>query len=493
MTLKIYNTMTRRKEEFHPLEDGKVGLYVCGITAYDVCHIGHARSAIVFDVIFRYLKYRGYNTTFVKNFTDVDDKIIERARAEGVDIDTIAGTYIRRHNEDMDALGVSRPTVTPRATENIKGMIRLIERLLEKGLAYRTNGDVFYPVDRFSRYGKLSGRSLDEMMAGARVEVDERKKNPFDFVLWKAAKEGEPWWDSPWGRGRPGWHIECSAMSQRYLGETFDIHGGGEDLIFPHHENEIAQSEGASDKPFARYWIHNGFVKINSEKMSKSLGNVFTIEDILKQYHPEVVRLFMLQSHYRTIIDFSDESLREARVAIERFYRMILAVKQRCADGEIIDDLSEKNLTGKDRDMFGKINLLPERFTEAMDDDFNTARAIGYIFDTVRQINGYLEEIGPKPSRESLFVLDRARNCLRDLGKVLGLFLEEPKEYFRADRERELRVRDLDSDEIEARIGERAQARRDRDWAKADRIRDSLLARGVHLKDGPDGTTWIVQ
>lgn len=493
MTLKIHNTMSGIKEEFRPLEEGKASIYVCGVTAYDVCHIGHARSAIVFDIIFRYLKHLGYAATFVKNFTDVDDKIIDKARSEGVDIETIATTYIRGHNEDMDALGVSRPTVAPRATENIKGMIRLIERLIEKGLAYRTNGDVFYAVDRFPGYGKLSGRSLDEMMAGARVDVDEKKKNPCDFALWKAAKEGEPWWDSPWGRGRPGWHIECSVMSQRYLGETFDIHGGGEDLIFPHHENEIAQSEGAYGKPFARYWVHNGFVKINSEKMSKSLGNVFTIRDVLQQYHPEVVRLFMLQSHYRTIIDFSDESLRDARVAMERFYRMSLAVKKRLAGGERIDDLSEKNVSGIDREMFRKITLLRERFREAMDDDFNTARAIGYIFEAVRQINGYLEETGPGPSRETLFVLDTARNCLRDLGKVLGLFLEEPKEYFRSDRDRELRVRNLDRGEIESLVEERAQARRDRDWATADRIRDALHERGVHLKDGPDGTTWTIQ
>jgi cysteinyl-tRNA synthetase len=293
--LRFYNTLTKRKEAFAPLADGRVGIYVCGITAYDLCHVGHARSAVVFDVITRYLRYRGFDVVYVKNYTDVDDKIIDRAAREGVDIGEIAGRYIREHDRDMDALGVERPTVTPRATEHIDGMVKLITTLIEKGLAYVVDGDVYYAVERFPGYGKLSGRSLDDMMAGARVEVDEKKRNPLDFALWKKSKEGEPWWESPWGRGRPGWHIECSVMSQHYLGETFDIHGGGEDLIFPHHENEIAQSEGATGKPFARYWIHNGFIKVRSEKMSKSLGNVFTIREILELHHPEVLRLFILQ------------------------------------------------------------------------------------------------------------------------------------------------------------------------------------------------------
>ncbi len=485
--------MSREKEPFQPLEEGKAGLYVCGITAYDTCHIGHARSAIAFDVVYRYLKYRGFATTYVKNFTDVDDKIIERANREGVEIAVIAERYIREHNEDMDALGMARPTVAPRATDNIKGMIRLIEQLVEKGLAYAVEGDVFYSVDRFEEYGKISGRSLDEMMAGARIDVDKKKKNPYDFVLWKAAKKGEPWWDSPWGRGRPGWHIECSVMSQRFLGETFDIHGGGEDLVFPHHENEIAQSEGSTGKPFARYWIHNGFVKINSEKMSKSLGNVFTIKDVLRRFHPEVVRLFMLQSHYRSIIDFSEEGLREARSAMERFYAALGVATETLGGENNFEDMSIQNLSGRDEEYFKKVQSLPERFTEAMDDDFNTARAIGYIFETLRHLNVYLDDNAAGRTREHLFVLYRAKGVLRELGKVLGLFLEDPVDYFRHDRDRELRKRDLDGDEIEGLIEERTKARQDRDWARADEIRDSLRERGIVIKDGPDGTTWSVQ
>ena len=325
MTLRIYNTQSRKKEDFEPREAGKIGLYVCGITVYDSCHVGHARSAIVFDVITRYLKYCGYAVTYVKNFTDVDDKIIAKARAEGKSIAEIAERYIGEHDEDMGKLGVARPTETPRATEHIDGMIRMVATLLEKGLAYTVGGDVYYAVEQFPGYGKLSGRALDDLVAGARVDVNERKHNPLDFALWKASKEGEPWWESPWGRGRPGWHLECSVMSQRYLGDTFDIHGGGEDLIFPHHENEIAQSEGTTGKPLARYWIHNGFVRVNSEKMSKSLGNFFTIRDILGQYHPEVLRLFLLQSHYRSPVDFSDAALAEARQGMERFYSTLKA------------------------------------------------------------------------------------------------------------------------------------------------------------------------
>jgi cysteinyl-tRNA synthetase len=320
MPLRFYNTLTKKKEAFKPVEEGKVSIYACGITAYDVCHVGHARSAIVFDIINRYFQYRGYDVAYVKNFTDVDDKIIVKANAEGNTIFEISERYIREHDEDMDALGVARPSVAPRATEFIEGMIGLIRTLFDKGLAYEVGGDVYYEVDKFTGYGKLSGRSLEDMMAGARVDVNDKKKNPLDFALWKASKEGEPWWESPWGRGRPGWHIECSVMSQHYLGDTFDIHGGGEDLIFPHHENEIAQSEGATGKPLANYWIHNGFVRINSEKMSKSLGNIFTIKDILNRYHPEAVRLFMLQSHYKSPVDFSDGALAEARAGMDRFF-----------------------------------------------------------------------------------------------------------------------------------------------------------------------------
>jgi cysteinyl-tRNA synthetase len=492
MSLHFYNTLTRKKEEFFPNEEGKIGLYVCGITAYDECHIGHARSAVVFDVIYKYLKYKGYQVNYVKNFTDVDDKIIAKANAENADIAEISERFMREHNEDMDKLGVARPAIAPRATENIQGMIRLISTLLEKKLAYIVEGDVFYAIDSFEGYGKLSGRNLDDMMAGARIDVDERKRNPFDFVLWKSSKEGEPWWDSPWGRGRPGWHIECSAMSQRYLGENFDIHGGGEDLIFPHHENEIAQSEGASGKTFANYWIHNGFIKINSEKMSKSLGNIFSIKDVLKNYHPEVVRLFIVQSHYKSYIDYSDDGLAEARTGMERFYSTLKNIDDVLEKEIDFTGVSSKNLAGIDAEVYEKIEELPEKFVEAMDDDFNTARALGYIFDAVRLMNGYLADTSFTPSPESLFVLDTAKGYIREVGKVLGLFLEDPDEYFEVDRKREAHKRGLDIEEIERLIGERREARTAKEWAKADSIRDSLAEKGVVLKDSPTATDWKI-
>src|SRR5512136_1935626 len=312
MSIRLYNSLTKKKETFDPITAGKVGIYVCGITAYDVCHVGHARSAVVFDIITRYFGYRGYHVTYVKNFTDVDDKIIVKANTEGKSISEIAERYIREHDEDMQALKIERPTAAPRATEHINGMINLISILLEKGLAYEVEGDVYYAVENFEGYGKLSGRSLEDMMAGARVDVSEKKRNPLDFALWKASKEGEPWWESPWGKGRPGWHIECSVMSQRYLGETFDIHGGGEDLIFPHHENEIAQSEGATGRPLANYWCENGMVNLTGEKMSKSTGNLFFIDDLVRNVEPEVVRYYLLSTHYRSPIEFSQERLAEA-------------------------------------------------------------------------------------------------------------------------------------------------------------------------------------
>ena len=315
MSLKIYNTLTGKKEEFHPLKEGKVGMYVCGVTAYDFSHIGHARAAVVFDVIFRYFKYRGYEVTYVRNYTDVDDKIINKANDERVDTKIIAERYILEYDRDMEALKVEMPTFIPRATEHIPEMLRLIERLIENGYGYEVQGDVFYEVSKFKPYGELSGKDIDQLQSGARVEVDDRKKAPLDFALWKASKPGEPAWESPWGKGRPGWHIECSAMSQHFLGETFDIHGGGADLIFPHHENEIAQAEGATGKPFVRYWIHNGFVNINQENMSKSLGNIFTIREILESYHPEAIRVFLLSHHYRSRVDFSDQSLKEAQMS----------------------------------------------------------------------------------------------------------------------------------------------------------------------------------
>jgi len=482
MTLKIYNTQSRKKEEFQPLQAGKVGIYVCGITAYDLCHVGHARSAVVFDVITRYLRYRGYEVTYVKNFTDVDDKIIDKANREGSDIKEIAERYIFEHDEDMQKLRVTPPIFAPRATDNIEGMISLVSILIKKGLAYSIDGDVYYSVQAFAEYGKLSGRNLEEMTAGARVDVNEKKKNPFDFALWKGSKEGEPWWESPWGKGRPGWHLECSVMSQRYLGETFDIHGGGEDLIFPHHENEIAQSEGATGKTFARYWMHNGFVRVNSEKMSKSLGNFFTIRDILQQYNSEVLRLFLLQSHYRSPVDFSDAALDEARQGMNRFYTTLKAL-QEIAPKKGFGAVSGQQLFDEDEEG------LREQFIEAMNDDFNTARAIGHLFDAVRAVNAYLAD--KKKLVSPVFAM-QMRDLLLETGNVLGIFLEEPEAYLREDRTREAKKRGLDVVKIENLIAERKEARSAKNWKRADEIRKELGEMGVVIQDTADSTTWAM-
>ena len=494
MALRVYNTQTRRKELFEPVKADKVGLYVCGITAYDTCHVGHARSAVVFDVMARFFKHRGYDVTFIKNFTDVDDKIINKANALGRTIGDIAEQYILEHNEDMDALGVKRPTVAPRATEHIDGMIRLIETLLQKDLAYVSGGDVYFSVGNFTEYGKLSGRSLDEMMAGARVDINEKKRNPLDFALWKASKENEPWWESPWGKGRPGWHIECSVMSQKYLGDTFDIHGGGEDLIFPHHENEMAQSSGASGKPFARYWLHNGFVRVDHEKMSKSLGNFATIRDMLKLYHPEVLRLFILQSHYRSPLDFAETSIHEARLGLERFYALLKSVKDVLSVVTNVDTPPVESFSKPGAEMLNRLQLLKTQFLEAMEDDFNTARAIGYLFDTVRQANNYLELTKKgAPLQEKIVIVREIKEIMTEIGEVLGLFKEDPDMYFRLDREREAVKRGLDITEIERFLEERNLARAKKEWTKADQIRIDLAARGVTLKDGPSGTTWMIE
>lgn len=491
MSLRLYNTATKQKEPFLPVAEGKVGIYVCGITAYDVCHVGHARSAVVFDVIVRYLRYCDYQVTYVKNFTDVDDKIIDKANAEVTDIFKIADRYIREHNEDMDALGIARPDRTPRATEHIEGMIVLINKLIANNLAYVIEGDVYFAVERFRNYGKLSGRTLKDMLAGARVDVNEKKINPLDFALWKTSKEGEPWWESPWGRGRPGWHIECSAMSQHFFGDTFDIHGGGEDLIFPHHENEIAQSEGATGKPLANYWLHNGFVRINNEKMSKSLGNFFTIRDMLKAYHPEALRLFMLQNHYRSPMDYTDASLAEARQGMNRLYAVLKTVSDALA-GEQVTDSIPAGLTGRHAETLAKINAQREKFMEDMDDDFNTARAVGCLFEITRFINGYLAEKPSLSASDTLFVLRQAQQYFQEVGRVLGFFREKVDDYFLKDREREVNKQGLDVEEIERLIKERNTARRDKNWAKADEIRKALAGKNVILKDSPTATTWEI-
>ena len=414
MSLKIYNTMTRRKEEFVPLREGRVGIYACGVTVYDFSHIGHARAMVVFDVVQRYLRWCGYDVVFVRNYTDIDDKIINRAHEEGVGFNEIAERFITEFDRDMAALGVQTPTYTPRATEHIRDMIVLIQTLIAKGIAYEIDGDVYFSVKRFPGYGKLSGKNLDELMAGARVEIDERKQSPLDFALWKKSKQNEPFWESPWGNGRPGWHIECSVMSQKYLGETFDIHGGGMDLIFPHHENEIAQSEAATGKPFARYWMHNGFVNINQEKMSKSLGNFLMIRDVLKSYHPEAIRLFLLSNHYRSPIDFTDKIMDEATVSLDKIY----AALERT---EGVIQRSEK--TGDSW----------QKFAEAMDDDFNTAKGIGILFDAVRNINRLMDEHSGNIPDDSRKILEAELSDILKIGDILGILTESPKTFFKAE------------------------------------------------------------
>ena len=471
-----------------------MGIYVCGITAYDVCHIGHARAAIVFDVVVRHLRSRGYSVTYVKNFTDIDDKIIARAKKEGVVFTEISERFIKLHNEDMAALGIETPTITPKATEHMGDMISLIGVLTQKNFAYVVDGDVYFAVNNFPHYGGLSGRNLDEMLAGARVDVNDKKKNPMDFALWKSSKEGEPFWDSPWGKGRPGWHIECSAMSRRYLGETFDIHGGGEDLIFPHHENEIAQSQAATGKPLANYWMHNGFVKVNSEKMSKSLGNIFPIKEILKNYHPEVLRLFMLQSHYRSPVDYSTRSLNEARAGLIRCYTMLQQLKEipESLTNRTVVSANGKSLAGQ-KDFINSLNELIEEFDAALDDDFNTAQALGCVFDAVRLINNFVTAERNMTAVSKSAVFQEAKKAFEHFGAVLGIFQDDPEHFFQTDKKMESCKRGLDVVEIENLIKARQAARIAKDWAKADEIRNKLAGLHVLLKDSKDNTTWSIE
>jgi cysteinyl-tRNA synthetase len=478
MSLQIYNTVKGKKEDFHSLRPGKVGMYVCGVTVYDLCHLGHGRGAVVFDVIRRYLEYSGYDVTFVKNYTDIDDKIIARAREEGVEASALAERFIGEYVRDMESLGVRPADLEPKATEHIEDILQLVAGLVEKGVAYAVEGDVYFRVQSFAPYGSLSGRSTEDMVAGARVEVDERKENPLDFALWKASKEREPWWDSPWGRGRPGWHIECSAMSAAHLGEQIDIHGGGKDLIFPHHENEIAQSEAFSGRDFVRYWMHNGFVNINREKMSKSLGNFFTIREILERYEAEAVRFFLLSTHYRSPIDFSDRNLEEATKTLDRVYLLLGQLEHAGGGG------GEAVAGGEAEE---SVSSLRERFRRAMDDDFNTAEALGEVFKTVRLLSGALSRgdgIG-KAAIETFL------GTIGEIGQVLGVLDGTPQSWREHRRLREETAKSsIDASWVEEKIAERERARRERDWALADALRDELQSRGVVLEDGPEGTVW---
>lgn len=458
--LKIYNDLTNQKEVFEPIVPGKVRMYVCGMTVYDLCHLGHARVMVVFDVVSRYLRALGFEVAYIRNITDIDDKIIARANENGEPFGALTERFIRAMHEDSEALGILPPDEEPRATAHLGEIVAMIERLIENGHAYAAdNGDVYFDVKSFPGYGKLSGKSVDDLQAGARVEVGDVKRDPLDFALWKAAKPGEPAWPSPWGEGRPGWHIECSAMSTCCLGDTFDIHGGGADLTFPHHENEIAQAEGATGKPFVNYWMHNGFVRINDEKMSKSLGNFFTVREILERYRAEEVRYFILTSQYRSPLNYDDEHLDNARGALTRFYTAL-----RGLDGA--------QPAGGDE--------LVARFHAAMEDDFNTSEALAAMFELAREINRLRGEDAPRAAALA------AR--LRQLGGVLGILQEDPDVYLRGGAASA--GEGLSDAGIEALIASRTAAKAARDWASADRIRDQLKEQGVVLEDGPGGTTW---
>jgi len=456
--IRIYNTLSQQKEEFKPIEPGKVRMYVCGMTVYDYCHLGHARVLVAFDVITRYLRHCGYDVHYVRNITDIDDKILRRADENGEVYTDLTGRMIQAMHEDEARLGVLSPNEEPRATAYIDEIIAMIRRLISGGHAYAAdNGDVYFAVDSFADYGKLSKKKLEDLVAGARVDVQEAKRSPADFALWKAAKPGEVSWPSPWGEGRPGWHIECSAMSTRCLGDTFDIHGGGPDLLFPHHENEIAQSECATGHKFVNVWMHAGAIRVNKEKMSKSLGNFFTIREILENYPAEVVRYFLVSSHYRSQVDYSEDNLVEAGRTLTRLYHALRGL------------VPAKNVAETDYD---------RRFADAMDDDFNTAGAIAVLHAVANEINQHRRDGRDAEARESAAVLVR-------LGKVLGLLQQDPEAYFQADTGGELTAED-----IEALIQARAEARKNRDFAEGDRIRDELAAKGIILDDSREGTTW---
>ncbi len=478
MALRIFNTLNSKKELFEPLEAGKVRMYVCGPTVYDACHIGHARSVVVFDVIARYLKEKGYDVTYIRNFTDVDDKIIQKANQLGIDSTAVAERFIEEFYQDMDALNVQRATIEPKATDHIAQIVEFIEKLILKGFAYPINGDVYYSVEKFKRYGKLSGRKLEDMEAGARIDIDERKQNPFDFALWKSAKPGEPAWDSPWGQGRPGWHIECSAMSREYLGETFDIHGGGKDLCFPHHENEIAQSESLSGKPFVRYWVHNGFVNINQEKMSKSLGNFLMIKDVLKSYHPETVRLFLLSNHYRSPIDFTDKAMDESSKGLDKIYALLERVEKKVGPIFLVQDVDP--------------GICWKHFCDAMDDDFNSARSIGIIFDTVRSLNRLLDQHENNLSSEVKQTLQSGLADIRRTGEILGMFLEHPTQYFDNKQNQVLEQKSIDHAVVAEMVEQREAARKSKNWEMADQIRKELVDMGISLEDRAEGPVWKI-
>jgi len=463
--MQIYNTLTRKKQEFKPLQGKTVNIYTCGPTVYDFFHVGNARVFVTFDMVRSYMKFRGYDVKLVQNFTDIDDKMIKRANEEGISVKELGDRYIEEYFTDADALGVDRADVHPRATEHIDDIIDIISILIEKGYAYEVQGDVYYAARQFKGYGKLSHQNIDELEAGARIETGEIKRDPMDFALWKAQKPGEPAWDSPWGKGRPGWHIECSVMSMKYLGETIDIHGGGPDLVFPHHENEIAQSEAATGKPFSNFFMHVGYLNINNQKMSKSLGNFFTVRDILKKFDPEILRFFMLSSHYRSPINFSQDMMEQAKSSLERFYNALYSMEQ------LESVCEDRLLTQEEQGYIEKLEEYKNEFIKVMDDDFNTADGIAVLFDIVRTYNLNANENSPQRW------ITCTKDALLSLGSILGFFTKFTK-------------KDLLDEEIEQKIREREDARKAKDYRRADEIRDELKAKGIILEDTPAGLRW---
>jgi len=472
--MKIYDTIDAKKKEFVPVKEGKVGMYMCGMTVQDRPHVGHMLAFVSGDVIRRYLEYKGYEVTYVQNFTDVDDKIIARANAEGVDFRVIAERYTRDYFTFADMLNIKRATIHPKATEHIKEIVDLVAALVAKGFAYEAGGDVYYEIAKFPGYGRLSKKKIDELRAGARIEISEHKRNPADFALWKAAKEGEPSWETPWGRGRPGWAIECSAMSMKYLGSSVDLHGGGEDLIFPHHENEIAQSEAVTGQKFVHFWAHNGLLNLVGEKMSKSTGHFFAIEDILKEFEPDVVRFYLLSSHYRNPMEFSRDRLADARAAVGRMRNTFRAVEAYVGDGKVVG--SVEALEGADLEFWKGIAAKQDLFIKVMDDDINAASAVGHIFDIAKDINLYL---GGAETKSKKIVLAKALDKIKELSGVLGIFRSIGGEI--------VRLEDLPQ-ELKDLVDERTRARGAKDWAQADALRTQLAAQGYFLEDRAEGT-----
>lgn len=497
--MKVYNTLTRKKEEFVKKEE-EVRMYVCGITPYDLCHIGHARCYLVYDMITRYLRYKGYKILYVQNFTDIDDKIIEKAKEENITPKEVAEKYISCYFRDMDALGIERADIYPKVTEHISDIIKMIEGLLEKGYAYEAGGNVYFSVEKFPSYGKLSGRTLQEMEAGARVEIDENKKNPLDFVLWKKAKDGEPYWESPWGKGRPGWHIECSAMSLKYLGENFTIHGGAKELIFPHHENEIAQSESYTSSPFVQFWIHNGLVTVAGEKMSKSLGNFVTVEELLKKYEPNVIRMFLLSTHYQSPLNFSEEGLEQTKNGLQKIYNVLERIEEVLKPGFLIGENIENE------EFYITIESLKTKFMEFMDDDFNSAGGIATIYEIVTLINKFLDRYELQLKNIHLLQLNHAKEVLLTLLSILGFKIELKKEIVEENLNNKIKILieeyseklSLKIEEIPSKFEElmekiieiRAVARKNKNWEIADRIRDRLKELNIILQDTSSGTKW---